>query len=100
MKDVAAAILWALRSVQSVNKLYNLGAGIRYTNYEIAEAVNRAFGNPVPIRYLDEENEGITSSVMDVSRMGADGFTARYGLDMALADIFTEYRERMENGEK
>ena len=58
-----------------------------YTNYEIAEAFNRAYGNETPVNYDDSKTETITPSIMDVSRMKALTGCVPREMDSALADM-------------
>lgn len=49
--------------------IVNAGMDKAYTNLQIAQAFNRAYGNSIPVRYDDSKPETITSSVMDVEKM-------------------------------
>lgn len=67
-KDLAA-ILKKLAVMEDAPAVINAGMEKAYTNYEIAELINKAYHNETPINYKDEEPETITSSVMDVSTL-------------------------------
>lgn len=65
-----AEIIWKLvGSEGSGSYIVNAGMEKAYTNLEIAEAFNAAYGNTEPVKYDDSTAETITPSIMDVSRM-------------------------------
>lgn len=69
------------------NIIVNAGMTEAYTNLEIAQIVNRAFGNKTPVEYDDSIPETIKASHMSVDRLtGTMGFIP---LDMeeALSDM-------------
>lgn len=51
------------------SEIINVGMLNAYTNYEIAELINKAFDNKKPIEYIDSEKESIKDSYMDVERL-------------------------------
>lgn len=89
VKDVARAILWAIKNSDCTG-IYNLGLGKSYTNLEIAKIVNEVFSNVGNIEYLDKQEEGIESSYMDVSSLTSKGFHAVYSIESAFRDIKME----------
>ena len=65
-----AKVIWALADPDTCGSCtVNAGMEKAYTNLEIAEAFNEAYGNPEPVNYDDSSAETITPSYMDVSRM-------------------------------
>ena len=65
-----AKVIWALADPDTCGScVVNAGMESAYTNLEIAEAFNKAYGNPEPVNYDDSSAETITPSIMDVSRM-------------------------------
>ena len=88
-----AEVLCRLAVGQEASGIYNAGMTEAYTNLEIAEQINAAFGNPMPIAYDDSFPETITSSVMDVSRMiDKTGFTPR-NMQQSLEDMYRKYQK-------
>ena len=62
------------------NITVNVGMPHAYTNLEIAEIVNRVYGNTTPIDYDDTRAETIKSSYMDIGRL--TDLLGYYSLDM------------------
>lgn len=86
-RDLAEVLLRLTDADINGFTIVNAGMENAYTNLEIAEAFNRAYGNEVPVNYDDSAPETITSSIMDVSRMkGLTGYIPQ-DLDHALADM-------------
>ena len=92
--DVVDAILWRLYWDQSGSDVFNLGTGIGFTNYEVADMVNRAFGNNRPIAYFENKDEMITSSIMSIEKLHRSGFSTKYsfqqGLDLIAKDMINK----------
>ena len=57
------------------------------TNLEIAEFMNKAYMNPVPVNYRDDEPETISPSIMDVSVLGKITGLAPMSMEQALKDM-------------
>lgn len=93
LKDVVNALCWSIFEDRQVNQIYNLGSGCSYTNLQIAEETNRAFGNEGNLVYLSEFSEGIKDSRMDSSKLKAAGFNWEYNLRTALNDIREDWRQ-------
>lgn len=73
--------------------VYNAGMTEAYSNLEIAELINAAFGNTTPINYDDSFPETIQSSIMDVQRVIREtGFTPR-DMKAALEDMCKNYQK-------
>lgn len=89
VKDVARAILWSIKK-SDFEGIYNLGLGKSYTNYDIAQIINNVFLNKGNIEYLDQDDEGIESSYMDVSLLTNLGFKPYYTVKSAIEDIKME----------
>lgn len=65
-----AEILYRLAESESIrNVVLNAGMEEAHTNLEVAEAVNKVFGNPVPVRYEADKPETIEPSIMDVTEL-------------------------------
>lgn len=90
IKDVVDALLWAVNH-EGKNEVFNLGSGTAYTNLEIAQAANRAFGND-KLEYHSELPETITDSYMTSEKLKSAGFCARYTLNSAMEEIATTWR--------
>ncbi len=93
VKDVANAIVWALKSNRAKDEIFNLGYGTGYTNYQIATIINRAFGNEGKLDYLSEQDEKISSSYMNVNKIIQAGFHPEYTVEDAMFEIYGEYKE-------
>ena len=93
LKDVVNALCWSIFEEQKKNQIYNLGSGNAYTNLQLAEAINRAFGNEGNLSYLDDRSEGIEDSRMDSAKLEEAGFRRAYDLNSALDDIRKEWEE-------
>lgn len=89
VKDVAAALCWALDS-ESAEGVYNLGSGEKLTNLAVAQNVNAAFENEGNISYLDQQSEGIKPSYMCGERLSAAGFRTGYSFYEGVCDIRKE----------
>lgn len=89
IKDVCDAIIWALQN-DNVQGTYNLGSGVGYTNLEIAQYINTVFENKTGIRYESQIDEGIQSSIMDVTKIRNAGFKLQYNILSAVEDIRKE----------
>ena len=98
VKDVANAILWAIRTAVTQGELYNLGYGEGYTNYEVAEQVNSSFHNEGKLIYQSGCDEGITSSYMDVGKIVGAGFQPQFSFQSAMDDISSEYKRQKTRG--
>lgn len=85
VKDVVNALLWAVDH-EGKNEVFNLGSGHAYTNLEIAQAANKAFGND-KLEYHSEVPENITDSYMTSEKLKAAGFCAQYTLNTVMEDI-------------
>lgn len=94
LKDVVRALCWGIFEEQSRNQIYNLGSGNAYTNLQIAEETNRAFGNNGNLIYLDNYPENLNDSRMDSSKLKIAGFQWQYNLASALADIRKEWDKK------
>lgn len=91
VKDVCEAILKACES--SANGVYNIGMQKSVSNLELAEAVNRAFGNEGNI-FLDKTKKmDQNNDEMDVSRaeLGLK-FRTQYDVFEAMNDLAKELR--------
>lgn len=87
VKDVANAICMAIAN-KDIKGCFNIGSGISYSNLEIAEIINDVFDNKENIKYEDYLDEGIESSLMDISYAKDKlGFYPKYTLREALQDI-------------
>lgn len=91
VKDVCEAILKACES--NINGVYNIGMQKRVSNFELAEAVNRAFGNEGNI-FLDKTKKmDQNNDEMDVSRAEHGlNFRAQYDVFEAMNDLAKELR--------
>ena len=65
----------------------NAGMPEGCTNLEIAEFMNKAYLNPTPINYRDDEPETISPSIMDVSLLGKITGLAPMSMEQALKDM-------------
>ncbi len=74
------------------NVILNLGSGGCYTNLEIAEAANEAFGNVGNLEYKSDTDEGIKDSYMDSSALVLAGYVHRYDFKTAMHDIAAIYK--------
>lgn len=92
-----ADILLILAGIEDPGfRIVNAGMEGAYTNFEIAESFNRAYGNKTPVNYDDSKPETITPSIMDVSRMTALTGCVPREMDSALADM-AERQKRSAN---
>lgn len=91
VKDVANAVLWALKSKNAINQVFNLGYGEGYTNYQIATMINTSFNNINNLEYVIKKDEKIQSSYMDVQKIYQAGYKAEFTVEQAVDDIFEEY---------
>ncbi|MBQ6624108.1 MAG: NAD(P)-dependent oxidoreductase [Mogibacterium sp.] len=65
-KDLAEILALLAEREEGDSLIINAGMQNAYTNYELAEMMNRAYGSSAPINYDDSKPETITSSYMDV----------------------------------
>ncbi|WGG45415.1 NAD(P)-dependent oxidoreductase [Rossellomorea sp. DA94] len=92
-KDAAKAIMCALKQ-NSVSGTFNIGSGEAFTNFEVAERINSAFGNDnnLLVKNHDAE-EGVQSSYMDSSEARRVlNFSPSYTFTEALAEIYSLMR--------
>ncbi len=94
VKDVANAIEWALKSIHAKDEIFNLGCGIGHTNYQIADIINRVFGNDGKLEYLCDQDEKISSSYMNINKIIQAGFHPEYTIEDAMLDLYGEYNEQ------
>ena len=88
-----AEIIWELAwSEGSGYCIVNAGMEKAYTNLEIAEAFNKAYGNTEPVKYDDATAETITPSIMDVSSMLHLTGTVPRDMDETLSDMAARQR--------
>ena len=92
-KDAAKAVICALKK-NELSGTYNIGNGEAFTNYEIAELINKVFKNEGNLLVKNpNEDEGIHSSYMDSSKSKADlMFIPDYTFSTALDEIYTLMR--------
>lgn len=89
-KDAAKAIICALKK-NNVSGTYNIGSGEAFTNYEVAEIVNKVFENEGNLVVNNpNDDEGIYPSYMDSSKAETDLlFIPEYTFSSALSEIYT-----------
>lgn len=87
-KDIAEAIIRVINTPTDGYNVINLGMENAYSNLEIAEAINEAFGNPTPINYDDSTPETITSSYMNVDRLISEIGLKPMDMVEALRDMY------------
>lgn len=89
VNDVAKAIY---KSIEYPNTdIFNIGSGIGNTNLEIAMIVNEVFDNKNNLRYIEDEDEKIKSSIMNTEKSKLFmGFQPSYTLKSALEEIKRE----------
>lgn len=91
-RDLAEILIRLTSAGISGFNIVNIGMEQSYTNLEIAEAFNRAYGSDVPVNYDDSRPETITPSMMDVSKMTAlTGFIPG-DMDSSLSDMAARMR--------
>ena len=88
-----AEILCRLAEMQGTSGIYNVGMTEAYSNLEIAELINEAFGNTTPINYDDSFPETIQSSIMDVKRVMRETDYVPRDMKHALDDMYAKYKE-------
>ena len=67
VKDLVRILSMLALSCRDMKDTVNAGMPAAYTNLEIAQIVNRVYGNSTPINYNDSAPETIRSSFMDIS---------------------------------
>ena len=88
-----AEILCRLAEMQGTSGIYNVGMTEAYSNLEIAELINEAFGNTTPINYDDSFPETIQSSIMDVKRVMRETDYVPRDMRHALDDMYAKYKK-------
>ena len=88
-----AEILCRLAEMQGTSGIYNVGMTEAYSNLEIAELINEAFGNTTPINYDDSFPETIQSSIMDVKRVMRETDYVPRDMKHALDDMYAKYKK-------
>ena len=88
-----AEILCRLAEMQGTSGIYNVGMTEAYSNIEIAELINEAFGNTTPINYDDSFPETIQSSIMDVKRVMRETDYVPRDMKHALDDMYAKYQK-------
>ena len=87
VRDAVSAIVSALRT-ETLASVCNVGGGRAHTVAEIAETVNKVFGNVGGIDYIGQRNELAPRTVMDLSTAKSDmGWSPAYGLYEGLEDF-------------
>ncbi|MBR6594387.1 MAG: NAD(P)-dependent oxidoreductase [Clostridia bacterium] len=87
VKDVSAAILAAL-SKGDCGGIYNIGMRYSYSALELAQCINRVFGNEGNLVHDYTKPESTDCFLMDVTKAERElGFTAAYGLEDAFCHI-------------
>jgi len=90
VKDVVRAILLSLKRYDLHGGI-NIGSGECYNNLEIARMICDSFNNRDNIEYIDDVNEEIQSSYMDIGKAWTTIFyKPKYSFLKALADIKKE----------
>lgn len=90
-KDAAQAI-WQVSRQETKALILNVKGSETLTNLEVAEHINKAFANDVPIERKDEEvKDSFAPSYMDGTRAEADiAYTPQYAFGEALQEIYHE----------
>ena len=89
-----AEILTALACGVPDNITVNAGMPHAYSNLEIAETVNKVYGNSTPVNYDDSAPETIRPSCMDISRLRDVLHFEPLDMEDALADMKNEAEHR------
>jgi|SRR5690606_13143568 nucleoside-diphosphate-sugar epimerase len=90
IEDAVDAIIAVLRNGEA-GGVYNVGTGISFSVYEIAEVVNEVFDNKGNVEYLKDRPDGVLGSVMNVSKMKSDlNWEAKWSLLQSVQDIKTK----------
>jgi len=91
VKDAARSFMCALQSNEK-SGVYNIGAGNTVSISELAEIINRVFGNLSSINYLADKPEDLSESLMDCSKAEREfGFKVGYSMESAIEDIFGDW---------
>jgi len=91
VKDVARAFMCALQFGEK-SGVYNIGVGKTISISELAELINKMFGNLSPINFLTDKPEDLSKSLMDCSKAGKElGFKVDYDMASAIGDIFGDW---------
>jgi len=67
VKDVAGAIIDSLRHPE-INGIFNIGSGKSISNLEIAEMINKVFGNAGNISFMNNKYKEKPQSLMDIRK--------------------------------
>lgn len=94
--DMADACIHLMRmdafyGVSKETPLFNIGTGQDVTIRELAERILRVVGFTGDLRWDTEKPDGTPRKCLDVSRMTAQGWTARTTLDEGLAKTYQWY---------
>lgn len=88
-RDAAQAILCALAYHHSGT--YNVGSGESFTNYQVAEIINKAFHNEAHIQVENQPVAPLSSSYMTNEKAKLElGFKPRYNFSEAMHEIYHE----------
>lgn len=94
VKDLARilAMLAACGGCENARGNITVNAGMphAYTNLEIAEIVNRVYGNETPINYDDSAPETIKPSCMDITRLKEELGFIPMDMEEAVSDISSQ----------
>lgn len=88
VKDLVGILaLLACCSGKNDSIIVNAGMPHAYTNLEIAQIVNKVYGNTTPINYDDSQPETIRPSCMDITRLKAELGIEPLDMQAAISDI-------------
>lgn len=90
VKDVARAIIWAIKN-SDVSGVFNLGSKDILTNLDVANVINTVFDNINNLEYKEHEKEGIVDSYMDSSKIYQAGFQNKYDFYRGIQDIYKNF---------
>lgn len=90
VKEVIRALAWGALDCPVENTVLNLSSGEYHTNYEVAEAVNKAFDNANNLVYRSDIDEELNDSYMESSAIRAAGYVHQYSLQSAMLDVANE----------
>ncbi|MFN1835348.1 GDP-L-fucose synthase family protein [Balneola sp. MJW-20] len=94
--DVASAVLHVLNGSMD-HSLYNLGTGKDLSIKELAEMVQGITGHKGEIVWDSSKPDGTPRKLMDVSRLGNEGWTYSIELEEGISDTYDWFLENVEN---
>lgn len=98
--DLGSATEFAIRNVDRVPFIVNVGTGIDHEIGEIAHMVGNLTGFDGTIAFDSSKPDGMPRKVLDTRALTGLGWTAQIGLEEGLAELVTAYEAIIDSGSR